>query len=253
MTYYKSNALYDKIKEMGLTNFKFVSGDAWQLVYGNDACNPLLLVFAKGTTFTEYNQELSEQDIDAINLLSHVSDRTGLQLIIIKFQTDMSIIQEVLFAYSDLKFQKISLSGLSALYGKYGLPVSNTSTDKYLNDKTSSAYHNWQRQSLGRSLTVSDIDLWRIDETATPEIIFELKRSYYSLERWKPFTDDYNNFRLISNLCNMASLNFKIAYNVRTKYPFYDDISKIKLFEVDFNKQPPIKEEGIISLKEFLY
>jgi hypothetical protein len=252
MTYYKSNALYEKIKEMGLTHFKFVSGDAWQLIYGDEASNPLLLVFAKGTVLVEYNEKLSEQDEDAINLLSYVSDRTGLPLIIIKFRTDLATIQEVSFAYSDLKFQKISLKSLTALYGKYGLPVSNTPTDKYLNDTTSSAYHNWQRQNLGRDLTVSDIDLWRIDEDEKPEIIFELKRSYYSLERWKPFTDDYNNFRLISNLCNKASLNFKIAYNVRTKNPFHDDISKIKLFEVNFNKKPPIKEEGIISLKEFL-
>ena len=144
------------------------------------------------------------------------------------------------------------MSDLSEIFADYGLPISDSGTDKYLNDKSSSAYHNWQRECLGRDLTVSDIDSWRINEATKPEIIYELKRSYYSLSRWQPFTDDYNNFKLLSNLCNLTSLRFKIVYNVRHKKPFYDDISKLKLFDVDFDKRPPIKEKGIITLDSFL-
>ena len=87
--------------------------------------------------------------------------------------------------------------------------------------------------------------------SSNPEIIIELKRSYYDLERWKPFTDDYRNFRLISNLCNMSNLGFKILYNQRIKTPFQDKIDKMKLFEVDFSKNPSIKENGIITLLQF--
>ena len=107
---------------------------------------------------------------------------------------------------------------LSKLFASIGLPVSNTHTAKYLNDRTSSAYHNWQRNSLGAALTVSDIDLWRVSETGDPEIVFELKRSYYDLSRWKPFTDDYRNFMLISNLCQRAGTHFKIIYNQRINH-----------------------------------
>src|SRR5690606_23313522 len=130
--------------------------------------------------------------------------------------------------------------------------INNNTTAKYLNDKTSSAYHNWQRNSLGRGITVSDIDLYRVSENGTPKVIYELKRSYYSLERWNPFRDDYSNFKLISNLCNKAGLEFKIIYNVRHKSPFFDDPSKLKLFSVNFDKTPPIILDGISTFEDFI-
>lgn len=63
-------------------------------------------------------------------------------------------------------------------------------------------------------------------------------------------TDDYRNFMLISNLCNSCGLQFKIIYNQRTKDPFTDKIDKLKIFSLDFSKNPPITEDGIIMLEE---
>ena len=101
------------------------------------------------------------------------------------------------------------------------------------------------------ALTVSDIDLWGLDASTNPRVIFELKRSFYDLGRWKPFTDDYRNFKLLSNLCNESEMRFRILYNQRTKNPFQDIISSMKVFSIDFSKTPPISGGSIISLEQF--
>jgi hypothetical protein len=145
------------------------------------------------------------------------------------------------------------MAELAESYGQIGLSVSNSATKKYLNELTSSAYHNWQRSSLGSELTVSDIDLWRIDDKGNPVVIFELKRSFIDLYKWVPYGDDYKNFRLISNICNNSGVEFKIVYNQRIKNPVVvDKIEKLKIFKVDFSKFPYISDGVIINLEEFI-
>jgi len=61
----------------------------------------------------------------------------------------------------------------------------------------------------------------------------------------------FRNFRLISNLCNKAGLEFKIIYNQRIKTPFQDKIDFLKVFSINFSKNPSILENGIIALSEF--
>lgn len=252
MSYYKSNALYEALQAAGASHFKFVVGDAWQLVYGNNQCTPLLLVFAKGVESTQLNSQLPDEDLEAVKLFRYCSEKAGLPLSVIKFPVDSEEVTEVRFT-TGTEFESVSMQDLSSRYAAYGLPVSDTPTAKYLNDKTSSAYHKWQRSSLGRDLTVSDIDLWKLDNNGKPQIILELKRSFYSLDKWEPYRDDYKNFKLLSNLCNAAGINFMIAYNIRvTKPKFKDDPSEIALFDVDFSKTPPIAKRGTVTFDEFL-
>jgi hypothetical protein len=250
MRYYKSNALYDHLIQNNIKGFKFVVGDAWQLVYGDNNCNPLLLVFAVGVPLSELESGPTAQEKESFNLLSYTAQKANLPIRYVRFASDVAEVETVRVSDATFVYSNLPMPGLSALFGTFRLPVSNTPTAKYLNDATSSAYHNWQRSSLGSALTVSDIDLWRLNDDGVPEIIFELKRSYYELARWQPFTDDYRNFRLISNLCNMAGLQFKIIYNQRVKTPFEDKIDKLKIFTVDFSKTTPINVNGIISLNE---
>lgn len=251
MEYYKSNAIYDHIVQKQLSQYKFVSGNAWQLVYGDNSCNPLLLILAAGVPYEEINNEPTAEERFAFSLLQFIADKAKLPIRYIRFASDVDEIENVRLSDSSFVYSVLSMPELSDLFASFGLPISNTRTAKYLNDRTSSAYHNWQRGSLGVALTVSDIDLWRINDLGEPEIVFELKRSYYELNRWQPFTDDYNNFRLISNLCNKASIQFKIIYNKRTKNPFREHIDSLKTFSVDFSKNPSITEDGIITLPEF--
>lgn len=204
-----------------------------------------------GVPSAEIENAPSQQQTDAFELLSIAADRANLPIRIIRFASDVAEIENVRVCDKSFQYSTMSMIQLQTLFGSFNLPVSNTASAKYLNDATSSAYHHWQRNSLGAGLTVSDIDLWRVRDDGTPEIVFELKRSYYDLPKWKPFLDDYRNFKLVSNLCRACSFQFKIIYNQRIKEPFQDKIDKLKIFSVDFSKEPPISEDGIIMLNEF--
>lgn len=251
MEYYSSNALYEYIAKKHLPQFRFVTGNAWQLVYGNNSCLPLVLVFAVGVPVAEIENPPSDEERAAFNLLSIAGERAMLPVKYIRFACDVYEIETVRVSDGSFAYSSLTMPALSELFRSFGLPISNTRTAKYLNDKTSSAYHKWQRSSLGAALTVSDIDLWRLSESGTPETVFELKRSIYDLGRWAPFKDDYRNFMLISNLCNKAGMQFRIIYNQRTKIPFEDKIDRLKTFSVDFSKTPPITGGGIITLEAF--
>ncbi len=253
MEYYKSNAIYEHIINQNVIQYKFVVGNAWQLVYGDNNCMPKLLVYAEGVKDTDIENELLDNSKYAFGLLKTLTDKANLPLIFIKFPSNIDEVDYVLVADDpkNLTFKKVNMSELSDIYKNHGLPITNSTTAKYLNDRTSSAYHNWQRGSLGSQITVSDIDLWKVNDKGEPVEIYELKRSYYSLERWKPFTDDYRNFQLIDNLCRMCGISFRILYNVRLKNPFREIIDPLKIFSVNFTQNPPIQGGNIISLNGF--
>lgn len=252
MSYYIGNAIYDELLANSVQHFRFVTGNAWQLVYGDEDCNPLLLVYARGVKSIDYESPLSAVDKEGMDFLRSLSEVTGLPFIGIKFCTDINEIEEVLLTTNGIAAKRKSLSELKMFFSEHGLPITNSSTVKYLNDKTSSAYHKWQRESLGKSLMVSDIDLYKINTSGLPTTLYELKRSYYPLEKWVPFSDDYNNFKLLYNLCEISNMKLKILYNVRTKSPFFDDPSIIKLFSVNFKSSPPIILDGILSFQDFI-
>lgn len=249
-SYYSSNALYDYLQRNPKTNFKFVVGNMWQLVYGDNNCTPKALVLAVGVNKADYERTLSSSEQEAFNQLQYLSLKCNIPLLYVRFIADGEI-EGVKTINDKGDFANLSMRELTQKFNSLGLPTSNTPTAKYLNDRSSSAYHNWQRNSLGAALTVSDIDLWKLDANSNPSYFYELKRSYYALERWKPFPDDYRNFRLLSNLANSARIGFRIAYNVREKNPFKDDISKLKIFDIDFSKPISITEKGIFDLNNF--
>ena len=131
-----------------------------------------------------------------------------------------------------------------------GLPVKSGACGKSVNDATSSAYHNWQRANLG-SIKVTDIDLIRLNDQGMPVEAIELKRSYYPLKDWKPYSDDYVNFNLLHSVCQSAGMEMNIAYNVRqTKPTFFDNASRLTIFSYK-NVNSPIKM-GEYDFSEFV-
>lgn len=99
-------------------------------------------------------------------------------------------------------------------------------------------------------MVVADIDLIRYQREMPREII-ELKRSYINIEKWEPYKQDYKNFILLSKLAERRQLDFFIVYNHRTKTPFYDDISRLKIFEFDHRMQPYCRFLGYESIHQF--
>lgn len=254
MIYYSDNKLYQFFRNC--QKFKFSYGNIWELIYGDSEAEPKLLVLVIGV---DNRCDMKQEEAEAYSRLQYLSKSSTIPVVKVKFRIDQAEIDKVYFSDEENPFaeREILLEELREIFGKHGLPVKSTSTKKYLNSKVSSAYHEWQRNNLGENIIVSDIDLWVV-ESETPKAILEIKRSKIPIERWKPFEDDYPNFRLISKICKKAGLKFKIVYyhmgeeEQTESLDRPEDISTIKVFSVDFDVHTPMDSGRIVTLEEFI-
>ena len=247
--YYNSNGIYQYLSDNSLDRFEFVSGNCWQLVYGNKDADPLLLVLVYGYEDLFNSSSVPTSIENGYKTLEKLSYSSELPIIFVAFNQSEDDIEKVIISTDFNNFSTITLEDLTGIYKSYNLPVRNAKTKKYLNDKTSSAYHKWQRDQLGSDLVVSDIDLCAIKNTQL-SAIFELKRSFISLEKWSPYPDDYRNFILISKLCHKAGIKFFIIYNVRKKNPTKDIVDKIKIFRLVYKNGLKIGKGEIHPINE---
>ncbi|MBL6444719.1 hypothetical protein JMN32_00255 [Fulvivirga sp. 29W222] len=238
--YYQGNALYDYIITNKVERYNFVTGNMWQLVYGDHCSTPKLLIVVSGVDEKDWG-DFSDREIKAFRQLNQLSNLHQLPCFLLQFKAFGDTFDEINLCKSShqLSFTKLTPRQLKDLFRDHGLAVNDKRATKYLNDKVSSAYHKWQRDTLGSDITVSDIDLW-IHKDNKLFAVCELKRSKVSLEKWEPYEDDFKNFRLIHNL-SYPNYKFFIIYNLRTPSPFKDDISLLKVFEVDFSQSQPIR------------
>ncbi|WP_323118655.1 hypothetical protein [Burkholderia alba] len=242
MAYYQSNAVYQGLEHTGQHPFSWVSGNAWMLVYGDGAAIPRVMVLAHGRSW--------KPDPTAMRVFETIAGHAALPVARISFDDeDGALIGDVRYADNLAGPAKtISLSALKAEFQSFGLPVRGGACGKSINDASSSAYQNWQRDNLG-AITVSDIDLVRIDDNGPVEIV-ELKRSYYALDEWRPFRNDFTNFNLLGAVAEAADLRFTIAYNHRQKTPFRDDASVLSLFDYPAPNEP--QALGHVSFGDFV-
>lgn len=243
--YYNDNAIYEKLRSYNSDSFIWVSGNAWLLVYGDQYSIPKLLALVTTKTFCNEGLYIKQ------NKIITLSKELNIPFINISFDDTINDIDYVkLQDNSSGIWKNISLQELKEIFKMFGVPVNTNPCYKAINDKKSSAYHNWQRENLG-NITVSDIDLIRISGNTIQEII-ELKRSYYNFDKWKPFPDDYPNFNLVLNLCNKVGIDkFTILYNIREKNPFKDIPDPVMLFNYyDRNKYIKI---GTFKFNDFYY
>ncbi|WP_348234918.1 hypothetical protein [Vibrio parahaemolyticus] len=231
MSYYVNNAIYSELKRKNIKNVFWVAENAWILVYGNANLIPKVVVIAHTKNWSV--------DYEIINVTKKIANDASLRMLQICFDSTSPEIEFVDLINEDGSLQEITLGELRSTFKDLGLPVSNTETQKAINSAESSAYHHWQRISLGRGLCVADIDLLKRRKDGRYSIV-ELKRSFYALDKWSPFPADFNNFYLLEKLCKMSGNSFFILYNRRmTKPKFFDDPSIVTLF--DFNDGEPIK------------
>ena len=249
--FYDGNAIYQFISSNKLSHFEFVVGNCWQLVYGNKDGDPMLLVFAFAYADDLDRNRINSEVTKGFERLNQLSQKTQLPLVFVGFDRNAQSIDSVYYAEDLAHIESISLKELASFFKSHGLSVKASSTSKYLNDKTSSAYHKWQRDQLGNNIVVSDIDLWIIKNDA-PNVILELKRSIIPLERWQPYKDDYANFILLAKLCKIGGVKFFILYNVRQKNPVMDIIDRIKLFPLSFDGELKIGEGRIYQIEKII-
>jgi len=239
--YYKTNAIYNSLPYG--ENFIWVSGNAWILIYGDKQSNPKIITLVYGKSW--------EKQSHIIEFVKFLSKNVKLPILFIEFNDQENhLIESVLVSSDANNYEEISLHALKKLFQKSGLDIKDEACAKYLNDKTSSAYHVWQRNSLGYNITVSDIDLVRLHNSKYVELI-ELKRSYKEVSDWKPYRDDYANFNLLYRLSVSLNLCFTIAYNQRVTKPNFSDIKEpLSIFEYTITSVTKIADK--ITFQDFI-
>lgn len=254
-TYYNTNAIYEYLENNNVTGFLFAKGSLWLLLYGDKMCTPKMLIAASSANLEDYhNMTFSEHEKDIFNIGEQLANKAGLPFGIIRFCSDLKEIDFVqCLNWSTKKYKIVSIDKLREVFEKHGIHTKSNQTQKPVNDKPSSAFHNWQRDTLGDEIVATDLDLLRIDTNGNLIDIYELKRAETPpFDEWEPFKRDYPNFKLVSKFSEMVGINFYILFNRRTKKPFCDDISKLKLFTFDHNNEGNSTFVKTLTLEEFI-
>lgn len=226
---YNGNKIYDYITENELQDYFYLAGSHWMLIYGNNAGIPK--VFAYVNMVDNLNLPPSRDEKGIMRTCSMISGQLNLPFVWIRYANNSSNVQ--FLRQGDNKLYTLSYDNLRDCFETYGVVESGT-PKKTVNQYTSSIYHDWQRNNLGR-ITVTDIDLIKFYGNQIESII-ELKRSKQSLEYWNPYTNDYPNFALTINTIVLSGkhIPFYLYYNLLRDGiagQRIEDLSKIKCFE----------------------
>lgn len=246
--YYIGNGVYEYLVECEEgKSFYWTAGNLWLLVYGDENFEPKVLTVASEN---KLGQRTTVEEKDAVHVAQYITKGTEVPVNFVRFapQETMDVVQ---YWEPGMKnISEISSENLKKRMMAYGLKMNEIMVHKSINDKSSSPYHDWQRRNMGDSVVVADIDLVRRDEDKPIEII-ELKRSYIDLDKWEPYRQDYRNFILISKLARKRNMDFYIVYNRRIKDPFWDDVSRLKIFEFDHRLKTHCRLIGYKTIERF--
>lgn len=252
MKYYVDNALYSHLKETRNKKFFYLSKNRWMIVYGNGNLEPKVLIYLAGMSKEEYESDLIKfSDHENMKIVEALAKSVNLPFMFVGFNENVDKMTEVKLIDKDsYDFYNVTTDELLKIYESFGLFVDKSVSVKEINKSYSNVYQKWQ-MNLGGRLVVSDIDLIKLEE-GKAKYAFELKRSKIRLDTWKPYSADYHNFQLLSNVFAKASIDFYIVYNHRQEFPFVDDISKLKVFKVNNTIKDFIEFDGYYSLDSFL-
>lgn len=229
MPQYTTNAIYEylKVRQHLEFNYLYIKDGNWLLIYGNEQAEPKLFLIAS---------RLKEPLDGGIT----VFERTALALLsnqpvpvrILRF-SESGFSKEI--SISSVTNERIEVIPTTELYGRlfepYGLTADPNSKTKPVNDATSSTFHDWQRAFLSGRLKVSDVDVIVYGNDLSAIRIYELKRSYYSLADWKPYADDFQNFKLLRRAFD-GNVPIYILYNKFSGNPRVEDISFLRVFKI---------------------
>lgn len=246
--YYTGNGIYEYLAQAeNRKDFFWTSGHLWLLVYGDEEFVPKVLTVASGNRL---DANTTAEERAAAHVACQITQGTNIPVNFVRFDPDKHV-ETVRYCEPGMKcLPEISSEELKNKFARYGLKMNDIMAHKSINDRSSSPFHDWQRKNMGDSVVVTDIDLVRYRDNDPVEII-ELKRSCIELDSWEPYQQDYKNFILLSKLSHARDLKFFIVYNKRVKTPFFDDVSRLKIFEFDDRRQPCCRAAGYRTIEEF--
>lgn len=288
MERYTDNGLCNHIKEAvdkgAITDLQFYDIEKSLLVVAKKKDNMPIALFIDDRCENPL-AGLTAEEKKYGNVCYSLAKQAKLPLLWIRY-VDVPILTNDDFVYvydagKAAEFKKVKMRQIVDILHEHGIAceLENRSPRKGKNDSLSSAFHLWQRECLKVGV-FTDIDLIRIDGSEVKEIL-ELKRSFYSLDSWRPFYFDINNFAIIKNLCNrLGNVSFKIIYNTQVREipynasvtdiyhktvkqqsgeVYYDKLDRLKVFDVELRDDvyfyplpyPVFKE--FITIEDFLH
>ena len=246
--YYRGNAIYDLIESTH--NFRYTTENLWILVYGNRDCDPKVILLLSAYKNENYESKtLTPKESEIMIYTEQISHKSGVPFIYVRFNNDSEKLNEVKIMMNG-RFKSISLDEYVNVLIGFGIQKNSQSCKKPINSHASNLYHLWQ-VNCGLDITTSDIDLMRVNSELEITEVYELKRSFISIEKWEPYSADFNNFILLSKLFTRCGVSFYIMFNQYQKSPFKDDIEKVKLYKVIYEKELKIINLGILNISSF--
>ena len=247
--YYQTNDVYRRLEGAGLSPpLIWCSGNAWIVAYADTNQESRLIAYITGRSVANAKESERKRLHRASVASSLLADSAGIPWAEISFDDQIDEIDSV-----QLNDSSVKLPELKRWFANIGLAtMPGTTPSKAINDRSSSAYHNWQRSSLG-NITVTDVDLIKVVRRK-PQIsaIYELKRSGQPLNSWRPYVEDFPNFDILSKLAETANAEFKIVYNVLTSgKQRIDRADSLKVFNYSHLNQS-YQEIGIWSFDDFI-
>ena len=236
--YYQGNGIYQYLLQHDLCGRYFwTSGNLWTLLYANSDGTPAALCFASRV---ESEEELTmpptPEETRAFQTFALLARQAELPLFSIRFvgSGDHSCEKFFFREYHGGEPGRLITPGQLLDWLKdQGLNIQSTTTEKEINNCSSSSFHDWQREHMGKSVIAVDLDLMRVGDGRI-DALYELKRSWMSLDRWKPFESDRANYLAQLHLAQRAGADFQVVYNVRRTEPeLIDDVSQLKIFSLD--------------------
>ena len=227
--------------------FVFPGDKAWIFVYSNrDPIRTLAVAFVV-TGLADPADEVELRRLNSARQVARVlADACNASFGEIRFVSDGNGITE-------LRLNEVLLSDdeLRNWFAGCGLQVNQGRVEKPVNLRMASSFSQWQRDNLG-GIIVTDIDLVRTRVSdGGVELIYELKRSHYSLENWSPFSSDFPNFNVLSQVASAAGAKFRILYNVMSRgvggRGRVDNASQVALFSY-----PPSSSLGVMRFDNFV-
>lgn len=294
MSLYEENGINYYIKKNSIKGFSLYENSRSLLVIYNSSKNePLLVVLDERYDNDSLIESPDEYEKKLTVLALELARSLNVHLLIIKYLnsyttfdnsskiwlwTDEKSIEEA-FLNNNYVTDKVLLETMERLVaGKTKIRRFNNNKNpaKSENDALSSAFHLWTRKNVGIGAFV-DIDLVRFDGNNITELI-ELKRSFYGLEKWRPFNNDINNYSALSDIAQRLNIPLILIYNrqsdsmlsgIKKEYQYktmkqkrdscvYDIIDRIAVYKVDNHNIGYMNNIGLpyllgnCSLDEFL-